>query len=384
MSIRSQNLALLAAAVSGLTIAIVSLVRMFVPGFLDALPQSLIGRLGSGVELAVSLTGALAVIAVSIIALATGRDAKHAGASRALRVTGLIGGVLAAVTMPGGVIPAAGYTFAMVVIVGIVVLITLTAIRRPWVGLPLAAAATGLLIFAVVNLQAGRLVPSVFGAMAGILPQMLLALAHVIAAAGLLVWAISDASGSRSVFARFVLRHRTPITLVAAACAVPYAFVRATWLTPWPLFGGGGDVFSEDPAVRLLGLALGLAMLVGGVLTLGLIMRWGERFPRFLAGVGGRPVPVALALIPASVVSVLFTAAGIEFVLEGAGSMGDTSFLLLMFPFWLWGPLLGLAAWGYTMHRSAPVPPAGARKNASGSGAVGLTDQPMHQLHTGE
>jgi hypothetical protein len=54
------------------------------------------------------------------------------------------------------------------------------------------------------------------------------------------------------------------------------------------------------------------------------------------------------------VVSVLFTAAGIQFALEGAGLVEDTLYLLLMFPFWLWGPLLGLATWAYAMNRATP------------------------------
>jgi hypothetical protein len=155
---------------------------------------------------------------------------------------------------------------------------------------------------------------------------------------------ITDPSSRHNGFADAVLRHRRAITIIAAACALPYALSRMTWLTPWPLFGGSAEMFAADPSVRVLGLALGAGMLAGGVLTLGLILPWGERFPRFLAGVGGRAVPPALAIIPASLVSVLFTAAGI--------------------PFWLWGPLLGFATWAYALTRAdaARLPtPSGTR-----------------------
>ncbi|WP_350351326.1 hypothetical protein ABS642_18720 [Microbacterium sp. A8/3-1] len=352
MSTRTRIVVLLAVATSGFAIAVVSLLRMLIPGFLDTLPGSLVGRLGTGVELALSLTGALAVLGVTGFAVAMQRGRGGGASARAVRGASLLAAALVAVTMPGGVIPAAGYTFALTVILGIVVFVTLTVIRRPWLGIPLAGLVIGGLVFAAVNLEAAALPLRVVGALLGILPQVSLALAHVVAAAGLLIWVIADGRSDHRALAAFVHGHRTPITLIAAACALPYAVARASWLTPWPLFGGSAEMFAEDPSTRATGLALGLAMLIGGLLTLGLILPWGERFPRFLAGIGGRAVPPALAIIPASVVSVLFTAASAEFTLTGVGNAQESVYLLLVFPFWLWGPMLGFAAWGYAMHRA--------------------------------
>jgi hypothetical protein len=356
MSVLTCIIALLAAAVGALAVTVTSLVRMLTPG-VDALPSSLIGHLGHGVELALALTGALAAFLISLFALFA--LITHGTASRTVptwivRTAGLVAGLLLAVAMPGGVIAAAGYTFAMTVIVGVLALIILTLLRRPLLGLTLAAVVVGALAYAIVSLEAGPLVPQILGSYGTVLPQASLAIAHVAAASGLLIWMIGDSPNRRIGFAVSVLRHRCAITILAAACALPYAFARATWLTPWPLFGGSSEMFAADPSVRVLGLALGAGMLAGGVLTLGLILPWGERFPRFLAGLGGRSVPPGLAIIPASVVSVLFTAAGIQFALEGAGLVEDTLYLLLMFPFWLWGPLLGLATWAYAMNRATP------------------------------
>ncbi|MDF2558700.1 MAG: hypothetical protein K0R99_146 [Microbacterium sp.] len=351
MSTRTRFLVLLAAAVGALTVTVTSLVRMLTPGT-DALPSSLVGNLGHGVELALSLTGALAALLVSVSALATRDPANRAVPRWLLHTVGLVAGALLAVTMPGGVIAAAGYTFAMMVIVGTPALIILIVLRRPLVGLLLAAVVGGALAYAAIGLGAGPLVPQILGSYGMILPQAGLALAHVAAASGLLIWTIADPSSRRSRFARDVLRHRRAITIVAATCALPYAFARASWLTPWPLFGGSAEMFAADPSVRALGLALGAAMLTGGVLTLGLILPWGERFPRAFAGLGGRSVPPGLAIVPASLVSVLFTAAGVQFALEGVGTVENSVYVLLMFPFWLWGPLLGLATWAYSMHRA--------------------------------
>ncbi|WP_309104817.1 hypothetical protein [Microbacterium sp.] len=359
MSHRTRALSLIAAAAAALTVAVIALLRMLVPGFLDDLPTSIIGRFGTGVELAVALSGALGVLLVVGIALASQRsDRATAVPLRAVRAGGLVAATLLAATTPGGVIPAAGYTFALTVVVGITVFVTLTVLRRPWLGIVLAAVLAALVTVAIVQMGAAVLIPRIVGAFGGVLPQATLALAHVIAAAGLVVWMITGGE-TRGGSARFVLRHRVAITVIGAACALPYAFARATWLTPWPLFGGSAEMFAEAPEMRLTGLLLGLGMLIGGVLTLGLIMPWGERFPRFLAWIGGRAVPPGLAVIPATVVSVLFTAAGIEFALEGVGAAKETLFVLLMFPFWLWGPMLGLAAWAYAMRRRERVAESG-------------------------
>lgn len=350
MSVLTRIIALLAAAVGALTVAVTGLVRMLIPG-VDALPSSLIGHLGHGVELAIALTGALVAFLLSLFALITRDTTRRTVPTWIVRTVGLVAGLLLAVAMPGGVIAAAGYTFAMTVIVGVLALIILTLLRRPLLGLTLAGVVVGALGYAIVSLEAGPLLPQILGSYGAVLPQASLAIAHVAAASGLLIWMIGDSPNHRIGFADSVFRHRRALTILAAACALPYAFARATWLTPWPLFGGSSEMFAADPSVRVLGLALGAGMLAGGLLTLGLILPWGEQFPRFLAGLGGRPVPPGLAIIPASVVSVLFTAAGIQFALEGAGLVEDALYLLLMFPFWLWGPLLGLATWAYAMNR---------------------------------
>jgi hypothetical protein len=138
-------------------------------------------------------------------------------------------------------------------------------------------------------------------------------------------------------------------TVVAALCALPYVLVRVTWLTPWPLGVPEGADLQAMEAVRLQGLLLGGAAVAGAVLTTGLVARWGEVWPRWVPGLRGRPVPVAAAVVPATLVGVLLCAA--------AGPMTVTAFqkgqpvVLLMFPLPVWGPALGLAALGYALRR---------------------------------
>jgi hypothetical protein len=136
--------------------------------------------------------------------------------------------------------------------------------------------------------------------------------------------------------------------LVAAACTLPYFLLRMTWLTPWPV-GMPVEALTAEPEMRLHGLLLGLAAFAGGVLTVGLISRWGEVWPRWVPVLRGRAVPVAAAVVPGALVAVLLSAAAVPMLIQ---SIGEGSFeMLLIFPFWLWGPALGLAVLGYGWRR---------------------------------
>lgn len=353
---RLRLLLLIIAGLGAIGLAAVTTLRIVAPHALawtDALAPTLLGRIGGEtLELVAGLGGALGALAVVLTAAARRTDA----ATAPIRIGALLAAAAVAVGTPGGVIPAAGYTFVLVVVSGVVVSLALLAIRHPLLGIPLAGVVLTLVVVAIVTLQGSGFFQSFVDTLAVFLPSMLLSLTHVITAAGLVAWSLSDRASAHGGFARWVLRHRIAITVIAAACALPYTLARASWLTPWPVLGGSADLFAESPATFATGLLLGSAMLTGGVLTLGLVLPWGERFPRWMAGLGGRVVPAPLAILPASLVAVLFTAGGAEFVLEGVGSdrgVSGTLQLMATFPFWLWGPLLGLSTWAYAMRRAS-------------------------------
>lgn len=143
-------------------------------------------------------------------------------------------------------------------------------------------------------------------------------------------------------------------TIGAALCPLPYALLRMTWVTPWPV-SMDVAVLEADPGMRVFGLSLGFAALAGGVLTLGLISRWGEVFPRWVPVLRGRVVPAgppaAVALVVAGAItlagrSILQTVAAGEADLDGFGVN-----VLLILPFPIWGPLLGAAAIAYYLRR---------------------------------
>ena len=167
---------------------------------------------------------------------------------------------------------------------------------------------------------------------------------------------------------------------VAMAAPVFYAFTRYAWALGIPL-GMGEEQFrySQENGLLISGaLSLGTFVLVGAVLMLGLVQRWGEVFPRWMIGLAGQPVPIKLAIVPASLASVLLIVGGIgiwsglpQMVAnaaaagsEGTGLIGEIIFQVgptLLFP--VWGLALAVATMGYYYRRRGPC--SGCGRGAS-------------------
>ena len=147
---------------------------------------------------------------------------------------------------------------------------------------------------------------------------------------------------------------------VAVAIIVPalYAATRYAWLLGIPL-GISEQFLREGQAIGLWWAGAGLATvaMAGALLTLGLVQRWGEVFPRWMVGLAGRRVPPALAIVPALFVSIIVTSGGLEdlrIALTGA-SMGTIELTwatlgpTLLWP--IWGVALAAAAFAYYLRR---------------------------------
>jgi hypothetical protein len=115
-----------------------------------------------------------------------------------------------------------------------------------------------------------------------------------------------------------------------------------------------------------------------GVLTLGLVQRWGEQFPRWMIGLAGREVPVMLAVVPASVVSVLVTSAGVQLSSQPSlfAEISDDIWVYLPQLLWpVWGAALAAATLAYYLRRrgrwssriSLPRPDRGRQHPALGT-----------------
>jgi uncharacterized membrane protein len=176
---------------------------------------------------------------------------------------------------------------------------------------------------------------------------------------------------------------------VAMVVPVFYALTRYAWGLGFPL-GMSEERFRpgyESGAWLGGALTLGNFCLVGAVLMLGLVQRWGEVFPRWMIGLAGRRVPIALAVVPASLAAVLLIVGGIG-IWANLGQMvtnlvalgaDDKEVLLaiiielgptLLFP--VWGAALAVATLGYYYRRRGPCSVCGrGAPSETGSGTTG-------------
>ncbi len=140
----------------------------------------------------------------------------------------------------------------------------------------------------------------------------------------------------------------------------------------------------QERGIWVSGLFLATFGLAGAGLMLGLVQRWGEAFPRWMIGLAGRRVPVALAVVPASIASVLLVVGGAG-IWSGLGQMianmaasgakaseipGAIIFQVgptLLFP--VWGVALAAATLGYYYRRRGPCSVCGR----------GASSQPVQQ-----
>jgi hypothetical protein len=169
---------------------------------------------------------------------------------------------------------------------------------------------------------------------------------------------------------------------VAMVTPVLYAFTRYAWVLGFPL--GMSEEYlrrGQENGTWISGLFLATFGLVGAVLMLGLVQRWGEVFPRWMIGLAGLRVPIAFAVVPASLVSVLLIVGGIgiwsglaqmvaNLVTSGAENMEIIGAVIvqvgptLLFP--VWGVALAVATLGYYFRRRGPC-------GVCGRGAIDTT-----------
>ncbi|KEK24086.1 hypothetical protein BAGA_28960 [Bacillus gaemokensis] len=148
-------------------------------------------------------------------------------------------------------------------------------------------------------------------------------------------------------------------TYIAVIMALPYGIVRLAWAVGIPLGVSDATSISTQPLIeRMIEAVLGGLPICGAILTLGLIQRWGEIFPRWCLSLSGKRVPIWCAVLPATCASALITLAGLKIspiiilkILDGSintGNWGELGTSL----FWLpWGIALGMATIAYYQRR---------------------------------
>jgi len=107
-------------------------------------------------------------------------------------------------------------------------------------------------------------------------------------------------------------------------------------------------------------------------LAVGLVAEWGEVWPRWIPGLGGRPVPVRAAVIPAAIGATVLTILPYSLVMAVFGRMLDgtratglvmhgwqsVAFWVAYTPLAAWGPLLGILTVHYYRRRRTARPTA--------------------------
>jgi hypothetical protein len=328
-----------AAAVASASVAGLGVVWLLVPDlnpFANAEMRSLASMaLGPVAVAAGAVVLGGAGVALAALLLLGGRAARAATAG--------VGGAALALTMAAalgsmGIVAFTGYLFGLGAVVAGVATIAVMLVRTPRLGLLLLA---GLIaVIATAAWLAGLTIGGVTEfatafsrALATEAPNLGVAAIVVIAT---LVWAVIGITGLRNgpadaPFEAWLVRHRRSLTILAALGPVPYAVARSSWLTPWPLFG---------PAASTL--------------TLGLILPWGRRFPRWMPRIGGRSVPVATAVVPGSIAAAVLCISAAPMLATVVGNPAapvDALLVNLVLPLWFWGPMLALAVWAYAAWR---------------------------------
>jgi hypothetical protein len=160
----------------------------------------------------------------------------------------------------------------------------------------------------------------------------------------------------------------------AAAIPAGYAVTRLAWAAGVPLGIPPGFLREmHETGLVWSGAGLGAFALAGAVLTLGLVQRWGEVFPRWMPGLAGRRVPIRLATVPAGLVAISVTSASIGFLTADGfltlftGGISLATLPMLLWP--VWGVALGAAALAYHLRRRGACRDCG-RGGARGRGLV--------------
>lgn len=144
---------------------------------------------------------------------------------------------------------------------------------------------------------------------------------------------------------------------VGVALAVPlvYALTRYAWLLGISLGMSRATLRElQDSGAVWAGAGLATFAVVGSLLTLGLVQRWGETVPRWVPWLGGRRVPVRLAVIPATYVAVVVLAASVGMLANPRvlAKFGTDFWAIGPMVLWpVWAVALGAATYAYYVRR---------------------------------
>lgn len=187
------------------------------------------------------------------------------------------------------------------------------------------------------------------------------------------------------------------------ACAVPFTVLPSgLWRIAGVVFQIGGDgarhgVGDLPSWLPIQAYVIGLSVVseLLAFAAVGLTAGWGEVFPRWIPGLGGRRVPLPAAVVPAALgatmLTAIWTATGVA-IAAGSTLQGDplpsdfptqtlhgwhlAIFIASYAPLLLWGPFLALLTIAYwRRRRRTPAAPAPVRDH----GAARPCDKPTER-----
>lgn len=175
-------------------------------------------------------------------------------------------------------------------------------------------------------------------------------------------------SGKPSRTAVWFRRWGRVVTYVAIGAPWVYATIRMAWVLDIPLgvepeFLAHINAANPGNGTKIMEMVLAGMCVGGSILTLGLIQRWGEVWPRWMIGLAGRRVPPLFPIIFATLVAFDLTAVGLSWSRSVPGILangmegyidGYRVGLVFYLPgpaFTVWGIALGLATMAY-YHRT--------------------------------
>jgi hypothetical protein len=146
-------------------------------------------------------------------------------------------------------------------------------------------------------------------------------------------------------------------TYVAVVMALPYGIVRWAWAIGIPL-GTNNSSMVGNIDIVITEAILGGLCIVGGILTLGLIQKWGVIFPRWCLFLAGKQIPIWFVMVPATLMSAIITITALKLSPQIISMMINGSITsenwghFVPFLSWLpWGISLGMATLAYYLKR---------------------------------
>ncbi|MFD3613059.1 hypothetical protein ACFWXA_34325 [Streptomyces atroolivaceus] len=159
-----------------------------------------------------------------------------------------------------------------------------------------------------------------------------------------------------------VVQRSVPAWAERVAHAIPLVVLPVgIWRLPIGFgYGMGGEPMPAAwfNAPYVIGLTILTEILA--LLSFGLVRRWGEVVPDWVPRLGGRRIPPAVAIVPATLGGLFFTALGIHWLHEAAtvgtaawpyGEGWDVLAMAMSGLMNLWGPLLLVLTYAYYRRR---------------------------------